>query len=123
MGKARCGRLFCDDHTKYQMKLSPSAVHDPEHGIWCRVCRGCYEGRPGYKSYQGMNLSLFYFIIFCGAHIYTGATRSWTTTLVARRSKTAQRIQLELNLLQKRIEKVTKPHCLFIFSVLMFTQS
>ncbi|RGP80144.1 hypothetical protein FLONG3_1678 [Fusarium longipes] len=31
-----CGRLFCEEHTMYQMKLSRSAKHEPVRGYWAR---------------------------------------------------------------------------------------
>ena len=44
-----CGKLFCEEHTMYQMKLSRSAQHEPVRGLWCRVCETCYKSRPGYN--------------------------------------------------------------------------
>ena len=49
----KCGKLFCDDHTMYQMKLSRSAQHEPVRGIWCRVCETCYKSREGYNDHNG----------------------------------------------------------------------
>jgi rabenosyn-5 len=49
----KCGRLFCDEHTLYQMKLSRSAKHDPTRGVWCRVCETCYKSREGYNDTRG----------------------------------------------------------------------
>lgn len=49
----KCGRLFCDEHTMYQMKLSRSAQHEPVRGIWCRVCETCYKSREGYNDRNG----------------------------------------------------------------------
>lgn len=49
----KCGRLFCDEHTMYQMKLSRSAQHEPVRGIWCRVCETCYKSREGYSDHNG----------------------------------------------------------------------
>ena len=49
----KCGRLFCDEHTMYQMKLSRSAQHEPVRGIWCRVCETCYKSRDGYNDRHG----------------------------------------------------------------------
>ena len=49
-----CGRLFCEKHTMYQMKLSRSAQHEPVRGIWCRVCETCYKSREGYNDHTGM---------------------------------------------------------------------
>ena len=52
--KHRCGRLYCDAHTNYQMRLSADARHDPVNGFWSRVCIVCYAGREGYNNHQGI---------------------------------------------------------------------
>ena len=52
----KCGRLFCDEHTMYQMKLSRSAQHEPVRGLWCRVCETCYKSREGYNDRNGKQL-------------------------------------------------------------------
>jgi rabenosyn-5 len=44
-----CGKLFCEEHTMYQMKLSRAANHEPTRGLWCRVCETCYKTRAGYE--------------------------------------------------------------------------
>ena len=49
----KCGKLFCEDHTMYQMKLSRSAQHEPVRGLWCRVCETCYKSRDGYNDHNG----------------------------------------------------------------------
>jgi rabenosyn-5 len=49
----KCGRLFCEEHTMYQMKLSRSAQHEPVRGYWCRVCETCYKSRDGYNDHNG----------------------------------------------------------------------
>lgn len=49
----KCGRLFCDEHTMYQMKLSRSAQHEPVRGVWSRVCETCYKSREGYNDRSG----------------------------------------------------------------------
>ena len=49
----KCGRLFCDEHTMYQIKLSRSAQHEPVRGLWCRVCETCYKSREGYNDRNG----------------------------------------------------------------------
>jgi rabenosyn-5 len=49
-----CGKLFCDEHTMYQMKLSRSAQHEPVRGYWLRVCETCYKSRPGYTDRHGL---------------------------------------------------------------------
>lgn len=82
-----CGRLYCADHTRYEMKLNTSAKHDPEHGIWCRVCHTCYVSRDGYLDNEG-------------------AIRSRTALFLMRRMKTIDRVHLESNKLEKRLEKV-----------------
>ncbi|KAG5518950.1 hypothetical protein PMAC_002481 [Pneumocystis sp. 'macacae'] len=46
----KCGNLFCNIHTMYQIKLSKEARHDPLNGIWSRVCKNCYEERDGYMD-------------------------------------------------------------------------
>lgn len=49
----KCGKLFCEEHTMYQMKLSRSAQHEPVRGLWCRVCETCYISREGYNDHNG----------------------------------------------------------------------
>lgn len=49
----KCGKLFCEEHTMYQMKLSRSAQHEPVRGIWARVCETCYKSREGYNDHNG----------------------------------------------------------------------
>jgi hypothetical protein len=49
----KCGKLFCEEHTMYQMKLSRSAQHEPVRGLWCRVCETCYKSREGYNDHNG----------------------------------------------------------------------
>ncbi|OAL47434.1 FYVE-domain-containing protein [Pyrenochaeta sp. DS3sAY3a] len=55
----QCGRLFCEEHTMYQMKLSRQAKHDPVRGIWCRVCETCYKSREGYNENHGFERNHF----------------------------------------------------------------
>ena len=55
----KCGKLFCEDHTMYQMKLSRSAKHDPVRGVWCRVCETCYKSREGYNDTRGSCIQAF----------------------------------------------------------------
>ncbi len=50
----KCGKLFCEEHTLYQIKLSRSAQHEPVRGFWCRVCETCYKSREGYNDHNGM---------------------------------------------------------------------
>lgn len=51
-----CGKLFCEEHTMYQMKLSRSAHHEPVRGIWARVCETCYKSREGYNDHNGKEI-------------------------------------------------------------------
>jgi rabenosyn-5 len=48
-----CGKLFCEEHTMYQMKLSRAAQHEPVRGLWYRVCETCYKTREGYNDHTG----------------------------------------------------------------------
>ncbi|XHG05520.1 hypothetical protein AWENTII_008741 [Aspergillus wentii] len=50
----KCGKLFCEEHTMYQMKLSRSAQHEPVRGMWFRVCETCYKSREGYNDHNGL---------------------------------------------------------------------
>ncbi|KAK3669856.1 carboxypeptidase Y-deficient [Recurvomyces mirabilis] len=52
-----CGKLFCDEHTMYQMRLSRSAQHEPVRGLWYRVCETCYKCRAGYNDHSGLERS------------------------------------------------------------------
>ena len=54
----KCGKLFCEEHTMYQMKLSRSAQHEPVRGLWYRVCETCYKSREGYNDHNGRYLQL-----------------------------------------------------------------
>lgn len=49
----KCGKLFCEEHTMYQMRLSRSAQHEPVRGLWYRVCETCYKSREGYNDHNG----------------------------------------------------------------------
>ena len=54
-----CGKLFCEEHTMYQMKLSRSAQHEPVRGLWYRVCETCYKTRDGYNDHTGFERDHF----------------------------------------------------------------
>jgi hypothetical protein len=92
----RCGKLYCDAHTQYEIKLNRQAQHDPECGVWCKVCAACYVSRQGYLD--------------CGG----GATRNKTQLILQRRARTIDKVHLESNRLEKRLEKV------FILLLLLF---
>lgn len=85
----KCGRLFCEQHTMYQMKLSRSAVHEPVRGVWCRVCETCYKSREGYNDHNG-------------------ASRDHTADFTAVRTKKVERQRLEVQRLEKRLTKLTR---------------
>ncbi|KAK3290398.1 FYVE zinc finger-domain-containing protein [Chaetomium fimeti] len=85
----KCGRLFCEEHTMYQMKLSRAATHEPVRGVWCRVCETCYKSRDGYSD-------------------STGLARDHTTFFTAVRAKKVERQRLEVQRLEKRLTKLTR---------------
>ncbi|KAG9237798.1 hypothetical protein BJ875DRAFT_452823 [Amylocarpus encephaloides] len=85
----KCGRLFCEDHTMYQMKLSRSAQHEPVRGFWCRVCETCFKSRDGYNDRHGL-------------------ARDHTKDFQAIRRKTVDKAYLEVSRLEKRLTKLTK---------------
>jgi len=85
----KCGRLFCEEHTMYQMKLSRSANHDPVRGFWVRVCETCYKSREGYNDHAGVETDL-------------------TNDFEAMRRKRIERQNLEISRLEKRLTKLTR---------------
>jgi len=84
-----CGKLFCEDHTMYQMKLSRQAKHDPVRGYWCRVCETCYKSREGYNDHHGLERN--HFAVFAKL----------------RRAK-VDREHMEVSRLEKRLTKLTQ---------------
>ncbi|KAI9783497.1 MAG: carboxypeptidase Y-deficient [Candelina submexicana] len=85
----KCGRLFCEEHTMYQMKLSRSAQHEPVRGYWCRVCETCYKSREGYNDPNGFE-------------------RDHTEEFFRTRRKNVDRLVLEVSRLEKRLTKLTQ---------------
>jgi hypothetical protein len=85
----KCGRLFCEEHTMYQMKLSRSANHEPVRGYWARVCETCYKSREGYNDHVGVSVNHF-------------------TTFAEIRRKRVERQKLEISRLEKRLTKLTR---------------
>ncbi|KAL8642515.1 MAG: hypothetical protein Q9228_000808 [Teloschistes exilis] len=85
----QCGKLFCDEHTMYQMKLSRSAQHEPVRGLWCRVCETCYKSREGYNDRNGLE-------------------RDHTADFIRMRKKTVDKTMLEVSRLEKRLTKLTQ---------------
>ncbi|KAI0114354.1 FYVE zinc finger protein [Nemania sp. FL0031] len=84
----QCGRLFCEEHTMYQMKLSRSAAHEPVRGYWYRVCETCYKSREGYNDHNGF-------------------ARDHTQDFAAIRRKRVDKQTLEISRLEKRLTKLT----------------
>lgn len=84
-----CGRLFCEEHTMYQMKLSRSAQHEPVRGFWARVCETCYKSREGYND-------------------HTGVLIDQTNAFDEIRRKKVERHKLETSRLEKRLTKLTR---------------
>ncbi|CEJ01506.1 hypothetical protein RMCBS344292_15530 [Rhizopus microsporus] len=87
----KCGKLFCAFHTQYEIKLNRQAQHDPENGVWCKVCMGCYVSRKGYMDHGGV-------------------TRDKTSILLSKRVKIIDKVHLESNRLEKRLEKLARIH-------------
>jgi hypothetical protein len=85
----KCGKLFCSLHTKYQMKLDKGAHHDPQNGVWSRVCETCYKSRPGYSDTTGISRDLF-------------------NGFVDVRQARIDKYDLEVNKLEKRLIKLIK---------------
>jgi rabenosyn-5 len=85
----KCGRLFCEEHTMYQMKLSRSANHEPVRGYWARVCETCYKSRDGYNDHTGLLID-------------------HTTSFAEMRRKRVERQNLEVSRLEKRLTKLTR---------------
>ncbi|KAL8871850.1 MAG: hypothetical protein Q9174_002406 [Haloplaca sp. 1 TL-2023] len=85
----KCGKLFCDEHTMYQMKLSRSAQHEPVRGLWCRVCETCYKSREGYSDRHGLE-------------------QDHMDEFAKMRRKTVDKTLLEVSRLEKRLTKLTQ---------------
>jgi len=85
----KCGRLFCEDHTMYQMKLSRSAQHEPVRGFWCRTCETCFKSREGYND-------------------HTGRINDHMKDFSAIRAKKVDKTYLEISRLEKRLTKLTQ---------------
>ena len=84
-----CGKLFCEEHTMYQMKLSRSANHEPVRGFWCRVCETCYKSREGYMD-------------------KTGLERNHMSEFARMRHEKLDKQQLEISRLEKRLTRLTQ---------------
>ena len=85
----KCGKLFCDEHTLYQIKLSRSAQHEPVRGVWCRVCETCYKSREGYNDRYGCE-------------------RDHTTNFASLRKRKVDKLLLDVSRLEQRLTKLTQ---------------
>ncbi|KAA8646473.1 putative vacuolar segregation protein (Pep7) [Aspergillus tanneri] len=85
----KCGKLFCEEHTMYQMKLSRSAQHEPVRGLWYRVCETCYKSREGYNDHNGL-------------------IRNRTDEFKAVRKQSVDKAFLEVSRLEKRLTRLTQ---------------
>ncbi|KAK2808691.1 hypothetical protein FQN50_004556 [Emmonsiellopsis sp. PD_5] len=85
----KCGKLFCEEHTMYQMKLSRSAQHEPVRGFWCRVCETCYKSREGYNDHNGLE-------------------RDHTSQFSELRRQRVDKAFLEVSRLEKRLTRLTQ---------------
>ncbi|KAB8230443.1 hypothetical protein BDV23DRAFT_92658 [Aspergillus alliaceus] len=85
----KCGKLFCEEHTMYQMKLSRSAQHEPVRGLWCRVCETCYKSRDGYNDHNGL-------------------VRDRMDEFKTVRKQTVDKAFLEVSRLEKRLTRLTQ---------------
>ncbi|KAF9930257.1 carboxypeptidase Y-deficient [Mortierella alpina] len=88
-----CGNVFCEMHSSFQIKLNPQAKHDA-NGLWCRVCETCFIQAK--KADDSLHAG--------------GVSRSLTTDFMSMRARNAEKKHLEVNRLEKRIEKLAQIH-------------
>ncbi|KAK3811842.1 MAG: hypothetical protein J3Q66DRAFT_348624 [Benniella sp.] len=88
-----CGNMFCETHTSFQIKLNAQARHDAD-GLWCRVCEGCFVRAK--KEEDALHAG--------------GVIWNLTTHFVNARTKNSEKKYLEVNRLEKRIEKLAQIH-------------
>ncbi|KAF9209548.1 carboxypeptidase Y-deficient, partial [Haplosporangium sp. Z 27] len=88
-----CGNMFCESHSSFQIKLNAQAKHDSD-GLWCRVCEGCFLKSKKEEDDQHAG----------------GVHRNLTTDFSSFRMKSAEKKHLEVNRLEKRIEKLAQIH-------------
>ncbi|KAF9428582.1 carboxypeptidase Y-deficient [Podila epigama] len=81
---------------RHWIKLNPQAKHDP-NGLWCRVCEQCFVQAK--KAEDDANAG--------------GVYRNLTTDFMSIRIKSAEKKHLEINRLEKRIEKLAQTHVQF----------
>ncbi|KAF2762213.1 FYVE-domain-containing protein [Pseudovirgaria hyperparasitica] len=85
----KCGLLYCEEHTMFQIRLSRSAQHEPVRGVWCRCCETCYVSREGYNDHHGLE-------------------RDHTDVFRRIRQRNINRSTLETSRLEKRLTKLTQ---------------
>ncbi|KAF9575745.1 carboxypeptidase Y-deficient [Mortierella alpina] len=88
-----CGNVFCEMHSSFQIKLNSQAKHDA-NGLWCRVCETCFVQAK--KADDSLHAG--------------GVSRSLTTDFMSMRARCAEKKHLEVNRLEKRIEKLAQIH-------------
>ncbi|KAJ3400932.1 carboxypeptidase Y-deficient [Chytriomyces hyalinus] len=85
----KCGKIFCEEHVSWQMRLNvKDAKHDTVGGLWCRVCYTCFSGRDGYTDSNGV-------------------TRNRTASFLMFRKNMSDVVSLEINKLESRYEKLS----------------
>ncbi|KAJ3254904.1 carboxypeptidase Y-deficient [Chytriomyces hyalinus] len=85
----KCGKIFCEEHVSWQMRLNvKDAKHDTVGGLWCRVCYACFSGRDGYTDSNGV-------------------TRNRTASFLMFRKNMSDVVSLEINKLESRYEKLS----------------
>lgn len=105
----KCGKLFCEEHTMYQIKLSRSAQHEPVRGFWCRVCETCFKSREGYNDRSGIFFPSLKPRCLTLIHPITiGLLRDHTQEFLQIRRKTVDRAYLDVTRLEKRLTKLTQ---------------
>ncbi|KAH6560835.1 hypothetical protein BASA50_007420 [Batrachochytrium salamandrivorans] len=85
----KCGKLYCDSHSRFQMKLAVDTSHDASAGYWCRVCESCYISRKGHFDTNGVS-------------------RNRTQGFLKLRAVRIDRALLEANKIEKRLEKISR---------------
>ena len=94
------------------MRLAPAdARHEPIAGIWARVCESCYSTRDGYfdsngiYSFEAAAILSFYITVLLWV-VTLGVSRKRTLTFLKLRKARVDLTHLEVNRLEKRLEKV-----------------
>lgn len=83
----RCGSEVCNDHYRFQAKLSIMANFDPVNGIWARICLKCNGSKYGYRQTLGV-------------------LRIRTSSFKEMRSISVAKVLMEVNKTETRLQKV-----------------